>query len=88
AREFCEAPFGPHSAELRELLQILRWAPLEGKRVLVCTRPGEEWRIGINPGRRGEAITYEGESFNDYGKALVGLFQRRWELATGVALDL
>jgi hypothetical protein len=85
-QEFCDAPFGPHSAELREVLQILRWSPLKGKRVLVCIRPGEEWRIGINPGKRGEAIAYEGEPHTDFGQALGALFRRRWELASGVAL--
>ena len=87
AYEFRDTPLGPHSAELREILQILRWTPLEGKRILVCTRPNEEWRIGINPGVRGKKIIFEGDPFDNFRGALWGLFRRRWELATGERLE-
>ena len=87
AFEFRDSPLGPHSAELQEVLQILRWVPLKGKRILVCTRLNEEWRIGINPGKRGETILFEGEPFRDLRNALWGLFRRRWELATGETLE-
>ena len=39
-------------------------------------------------GRRGVPIEFEGEPFHSHSAALWGLFRRRWEIATGVALEL
>ncbi len=88
AREFRASPGGPHSPELHRVLQILRWQPIAGRRILLVTEPGREWRIGVNPGRRGVPIEFEGEPFHSHSAALWGLFRRRWEIATGVALEL
>ncbi len=89
AEEFRQAPFGPHSAELEKLLQLLRWGPLTGRPVLVCTRPYREWVIGVLPGRRGEPIALETDRpFEDLGAAMWALFRRRWERHTGEALRL
>jgi hypothetical protein len=89
AEEFRQAPFGPHSAELEKLLQLLRWGPLAGRPVLVCTRPYREWVIGVLPGRRGEPIALETDRpFGDLEAAMWALFQRRWERHTGEPLQL
>ncbi len=88
AREFREAPMGPHSAELQQLLSVMRWQPLKGKPIVVCTEPNREWRLGRNPGRRGEAIAFEGDPFDNMGDALWALFRARWEAATGRSLEL
>ncbi len=88
AREFRDNPGGPHSPALQRVLQILRWQPVAGKRVLVVLEPGRRWRIGINPGRRGAPIEFEGEVLTNSAEAQWALFRRRWEIATGEALQL
>ncbi|NNL85412.1 MAG: hypothetical protein HKP27_07150 [Myxococcales bacterium] len=88
AREFRDAPLGPHSAELQKLLSVMRWHPLKGKPILVCTQSGREWRLGRNPGKRGEPVAFEGEPFDDMGTTLWALFRARWEASTGRTLEL
>ena len=88
ACEYRDNPFGPWSPALQKVLQILRWMPLEGRRVLVCTSPGREWRIGILPGRRGRPIEYELEPMHSLSLARWRLFKRRWELITGMTLEV
>src|SRR5262245_41336408 len=52
ADEFMADPFGRASPELQRVLMVFRGEPLEGKPVLVCTKPFEEWALAIHPGRR------------------------------------
>ena len=78
--EFRNAPFGPHSPEMQKVLQLLRWGPVAGRPVVVCTVPNREWVIGVLPERRGEAIALERERpFQNLASALVAVFERRWE---------
>jgi hypothetical protein len=42
ARKFKAAPLGPHSAELRKLLKIMRWDPVNGR--VVAVRPDRDGR--------------------------------------------
>jgi len=84
AEQFRNAPFGPHSPELEKVLQQLRWGPVAGKPILVCTRPYQEWVIGVLSGRRGVPISLETEHrFDNLEDAMWALFRRRWERATG-----
>ena len=53
AEEFRANPFGPHSAELQKMLNVMRWEPIEGKYVLVNTVPHREWCLAQLPARRG-----------------------------------
>ncbi|PBB40066.1 hypothetical protein CK222_29935 [Mesorhizobium sp. WSM3866] len=43
-REFLDAPFGRHSADLRFVLDVMRSQPTAGKWFTIMTRPYSEWR--------------------------------------------
>ncbi|MER9946355.1 hypothetical protein NKJ70_31485 [Mesorhizobium sp. M0092] len=43
-REFLEAPFGRHSADLRFVLDVMRTQPTAGKWFTIMTKPYSEWR--------------------------------------------
>lgn len=89
ADEFRRNPFGPHSAELQKVLQILRWGPTAGKEILVCTVPYREWVIALIPERRGDKVTLEDEHpFHSVAEGLFAVFARRWQRHTGSALPL
>jgi hypothetical protein len=53
ADEFMANPYGRASPELQRVLMVFRGEPLEGKPVLICTKPFEEWALAIYSGRRG-----------------------------------
>lgn len=84
--EFLRAPFGHHSGELQRVLNALRGGPIEGRYVLVCTKPHREWVLGRLPGVRGAPIRLlEGEDtvFTSAEDAERAVFKRRWEEHTG-----
>ncbi|CDX14703.1 hypothetical protein MPLB_1480005 [Mesorhizobium sp. ORS 3324] len=43
-REFLDAPFGRHSADLRFVLDVMRSQPTAGKWFTIMTKPYSEWR--------------------------------------------
>ncbi len=43
-REFLDAPFGRHSADLRFVLDVMRSQPTAGKWFTIMTKPYREWR--------------------------------------------
>lgn len=43
-REFLDAPFGRHSADLRFILDVMRSQPTAGKWFTIMTKPYSEWR--------------------------------------------
>ncbi|MBU6201476.1 MAG: hypothetical protein KJS90_05695, partial [Acidobacteria bacterium] len=45
ATEFRGRIFGRHSAELQELLNTMRAAPMPGKPFLFLSKPGQEWTL-------------------------------------------
>ena len=45
-----------HSPDLITVIDKLRRAPMTGKYVRVCTKPHEEYRIGVTSGVRGEPV--------------------------------
>ena len=51
--EFRQNPFGHHSPNLLRILNALRGGPLEGKYVLVCTKPFREYTLARHGGERG-----------------------------------
>ncbi len=57
ADEFRRQPLGRHSPGLQSVLTKFRGEQMEGKYVLVCTRPHAEWRLGQLSGVRGESVT-------------------------------
>ena len=89
AREFKSNPFGPHSAELQRILNRMRWEPLKGKYVLVCTKPYKEWILAELPGERGKPITmHQDQVFTSLADAEWAVFQKRWKRITGEDLVL
>jgi hypothetical protein len=46
AREFQHSPFGSHSPELQELLELMRSQPIAGKHFLFMSKSQEEWVLG------------------------------------------
>jgi hypothetical protein len=77
--EHRERPIGKHSDELERVLIYLRkhHLEMEGKYILVCTKPHEEWRIATLAGRPGVPPELLTDSFPDRYEAEHGLFLKR-----------
>jgi hypothetical protein len=77
--EHRERPIGKHSDELERVLIYLRkhHFEMEGKYILVCTKPHEEWRIATLAGKPGVAPELLPDSFPDRYEAEHGLFLTR-----------
>jgi hypothetical protein len=89
AKEFRANPIGHHSANLQCILNLFRGEPLEGKYVLVCTKPHKEWQLGILSGVRGKAVELlKGRLYTELKEAEWDVFKRRWHAATGQELSL
>lgn len=86
---FFENPKGPHSPELQQLVNKLRFEPaMKDKYVVVCTKPYEEWTLAQLPGQRGERIRmHPDQVFTNLNDAERAIFKLRWEAHTGQALD-
>src|SRR3546814_20222275 len=77
-------PGGRHSGELQRLLNILRGGPLEGKYVLVRTKPDQEWVLAQLSGIRGEPVRIHSDQvFHSLEAAEWAVFKRRWQQLTG-----
>ena len=88
AREFRAQPFGIHSPELQVLLNRMRSLPVDGKHLLVTTKPGEEWmlaRIRLDPLRVERLPEHV---FTSSEEAEWFVFKLRWKLLSGEALAL
>lgn len=84
---FHAAPFGPHGAELLDLLRILRWAPLEHRYIVVHPDPVGPYLVARQYGRRGTPLhAVAGEAYEHLPDAQCGAFRLRWEAATGYRL--
>lgn len=89
AREFCRNPWGPHSAELQRILNVMRAAPVAGKHVILMSGPYRRWAVARLTGVRGEpAENIEGLSFDNPEDAERAVFRLRWKAHTGQRLDL
>ena len=89
AREFERNPWGPHSAELQRILNVMRAAPLAGKHVILMSGPYRRWSVARLSGVRGEPVErIEGLSFDNPEDAERAVFRLRWEAHTGQALLL
>ena len=81
-------PWGPHEHTLQRLVDRMRWQPIAGKYVLICTKSHREWSLARLPDRRDEAIEFiEGEVFDSLADAEWAVFKRRWRTMTGNAID-
>ena len=86
--EFRSNPVGHHSADLQQLLNLMRAGPFPGKHVLICTKPHREWMLGQLSGVRGEPVdVLEDQVFNRAEDAEWAVFKRRWKALTGEDLD-
>lgn len=84
AQQFKAAPFGPYSADLQKMLQLLRWGFARGRTIIVCTVPYKEWRLGrMGPVRGMKVEVDESLAFNDYGQAVWACFRARFQEVTG-----
>jgi hypothetical protein len=73
-------PLGNHSDGLKRVLNLIRRTAPNGKYLLVCTRPFEEWRIARTSKVRGQAPTFVDErSFDSEAKAMHAIFLMRIE---------
>ena len=89
ARAFIDNPWGPHSAELQRVLNVMRAAPVAGKHVILMSGPYRRWSVARLTGVRGEAAErIEGLSFDNPEDAERAVFRLRWEEHTGQPLDL
>jgi hypothetical protein len=77
--EHRKRPIGKHSDELERVLIYLRkhHLEMEGKYILVCTKPHEEWRIATLSGKPGVPPELLADSFSDRYEAEHGLFLKR-----------
>jgi hypothetical protein len=89
AGEFKAAPFGPYSADLQKVLQLLRWGHARGRTIIVCTKPYAEWRLGRMGPRRGMKVAVDdSQVFTEYGAAVWACFRARWQEVTGKACPI
>ena len=86
--EFMANPFGHHSPELQRLLNLLRNEPLEGRYILVRSKPGREWVVGRLTGVRGEPVRIlRDHAYTTAEDAERAVFRLRWEKHTGRKLE-
>ena len=89
AAKFRARPLGPHSPDLLRLLNRLRWGPMPGKLVLVCTKRHREWVLGRLGAERGDPVAMLSDYvFHDRAEAEWVVFKLRWKQVTGEDLDL
>lgn len=73
------SPVGKHTDQLERVLIYLRKHHLEmdGKYILVCTKPHEEWRIAEISGEPGQSPKLLDDAFSDRMEAEHGVFIKR-----------
>jgi hypothetical protein len=77
--EFRRRPVGQHSPFLQQRLNIMRGEAVEGKYVLLCTKPHEEWVLAQMNGRKRPLTIHGNVVFHDIIEAEYEIFRRRWE---------
>ena len=66
-----------HSKDLIRVLDKLRRQPMAGKLLTVCTRPHEDYRIGVASGVRGQPVEILEESFSSEEACEHAIFLKR-----------
>jgi hypothetical protein len=88
AAEFRRQPIGHHSEELRQVLNLFRAEPMEGKYCLIVTKPYKEWTLARLSGRRGVGpVLMHNHVFTSIEDAEWHVFKLRWAKYTGKELD-
>lgn len=85
--EFRQNPMGPHSPNLQRVLNTLRAGPMEGRYMLVCRRPFEEWVLAVHQGYGQSVRILEDQVFHDLAAAEWHVFKLRWKAHTGEELN-
>jgi hypothetical protein len=82
--EFRQNPIGRHSPQLQRILNTLRAGPMEGRYVLFCRKPFEEYVLARHPGRRDRPLELlEDHVFASREEAEWAVFKLRWKEHTG-----
>ena len=84
--EFRRKPVGQHSAALQRLINVMRGEAIEGKYVLLCTKPHREWVLAQMNGRGKPLTVHHNWVFHDLVEAEYEIFRRRWERHFGKAI--
>jgi hypothetical protein len=85
--EFRERPFARHSPDLQRILNAMRATPLEGRYILVCTRPFREWKLARHSGRKRPIELFHDRVFHSREEAEWAVFKLRWKEITGEELN-
>jgi len=88
AREFKATPVGPHSAELQQLLKLLRWEPVVGRYLVVQPEPDGPYHLARTTGLKGHPMELFRATYGTLDEAYWALFRQRWEQQTGTPLIL
>ncbi|MGR8949210.1 MAG: N,N-dimethylformamidase beta subunit family domain-containing protein [Gammaproteobacteria bacterium] len=85
--QFHEFPFGPHGAELLEMLKVLRWAPVDDRHIIAQPSPQGPYQVVKQTGLRDSPLyAVAGETYDNLLAAQCGVFRKRWEAHTGLRL--
>lgn len=88
AREFRARPYGPHSADLQRMLNIMRAGPYPGRYVLIQRKLGDPFELARLGAQRGDPPTVLGPIYATRPEAEWAVFKLRWEALTGHPLEL
>ena len=83
AAQILDNPFADPTPDRMRLLNRLRWHPISGKYVLVCTRRRKEWTLARLKGRGEPVELLYNHVFSDLLAAERFVFRLRWKAATG-----
>ena len=82
--EFMARPVGPHSGDLRRLLNAMRTDPGLPPYTLVCVEPFRKWRLARKDGGRATPVELiDDTEFDDPLEAERAVFRLRWKTLTG-----
>jgi len=85
--EFRRVPVGHHSPGLQRILNVFRGEALEGKYVLVCTKPHREWTLAQLKGQKGQPLqVLPNMRYRQPIDAEWDVFRLRWRKYTGEKL--
>ena len=88
AREFKARPFGEHSPDLQYLLNLMRSREVEGRYVLVMTRPHAQWTLARLTKRNLGPPVLTNRTFDSLAEAEWEVFKLRWEALAGRPLEI
>jgi hypothetical protein len=88
AREFRTKPFGGHTAELQQLLHLMRAGPIEGRHFLYITKPHQEWTLARMSESQPLRPNLVGPVFTRLDEAEWHVFKLRWKELTGDDLTI